>query len=275
MLTRVGVNDRALQAVGNALRAEKDGDLNAARQTWEEAAAGRLRVPGAEYRLAILEIERNDLTAADIHLTKSLMAGEMMASCYFVNACFAGKNMNYAEASKQLALAVKVEPFSAKYLFCWGEALRRAGKTQAGIDAITQALNRPASPADLELFEFKRRLARVESGHDEAIKAELAEHLAKPPVGGDWLLLAAAQDLGRAAYPAAAGHLGEASRILSHHAFGWLVQDYVFRAYASHPEVGRLLNVPAPDPSGKPLDPGAWPAEEADPAVWPPFAPAL
>ena len=274
-LARVGVNDRALEAAGAGLHAEKTGDFKTARQTWESAVAGQVRLPGADYRLAMLEIQHGDFAAADIHLSDSLAAGEMMASCYFVNACFAGKKGDYTEAARQLAHSVHVEPFSAKYLFCWGEALRRSGKTQAGIDAITQALDRPASPSDIELFNFKLRLARIEAGHDQAFEKELAEHLAKAPVTGDWLLLAAARDLSLAAFPAAAGHLRDAAHVLAPEAFNVLVQDFAFQGYVTRPEVAALLKVQPPAPSTGPMDPGAWLADESDPAVWPPFSPAL
>ena len=274
-LTRAGVNDRALEAVDKGLSAEKGGNLDAARQTWEGAVAGQVRLPGASYRLAMLDIQRNDLADADIHLSDSLAAGEMMASCYFVNACFAGRKSNYVEAARQLSQAVRVEPFSAKYLFCWGEALRRAGKTQAAMDAIKQALSRPASAADLELFNFKLRLTRIQAGHDQSMDTELASNLAKTPVPGDWLLLAAANDLNRAAFPTAAKHLKDAARALTPGLFNLLVQDFAFQGYVTQPDVAALLKVPPPSVSPMPFDPGAWPAEEADPAVWPPFSPAL
>ena len=237
--------------------------------------AGRLRLPGAEYRLAMLDIERQDFAAADIHLNNSLTAGEMMSSCYLVNACFAAKKADFNGAVKQLAHAARLEPFSGKYLFCYGEALRRAGKTQAAVETLGQALDRPGAPPDLELIEFKQRLAKVEAGQDEAFNKELADHLAQKPVGGDWLLLAAAQDLLHGAYPAAASHLADAARGLSPHAFSVLVQDYLYQGYAGRPELAGVLKVPAPAPSGKPFDPGAWPFSEVDPATWPPFPPAL
>ncbi len=274
-LTRIGVNDRALEAVDRGLQAEKAGDLNAARQTWESAADGRGRLPGADYRLAMVAIRNNDISGADIHLADSLAAGEMMASAYFVNACFAGKKGDYLKAAQQLAHAVRVEPFSAKYMFCWGEALRRAGKAQAAADAIAHALDRPASPSDLELFTFKLRLAKIEAGQDATFDAELTAHLSKTPVAGDWLLLAAARDLSHAAYPSAAGHLREAARVLMPERFHLFVQDFAFQSYANRPDVTVLLNVPPPPSSVGPLDPGAWPTDEADPATWPPFSPAL
>lgn len=275
LLTRGGVNDRALEASGVGLRAEKAGDLKTARQTWEAAVAGQVTLPGADYRLAMLDIQQGDLANADIHLSSSLAAGEMMASCYFVNACFAGHKSNYAEAARQMSHAVRVEPFNAKYLFCWGEALRRAGRAQAAIDAITQALDRPAPSSDIDLFKFKLRLAKIESGHDAAFEAEFADHLARGPVTGDWLLLAAARDLSRAAFPAAVDHLRDAGRAMTPELFNLLVQDFAFQGYATRAELAPLLKIPPPPPSVGPMDPGAWPADEADPAVWPPFSPAL
>ena len=275
LLLRNGVSDRALEAANTALHAEKTGDLKTAHDLWQGVVAARMPLPGAEYRLAILDIQRGDLPAADIHLSNSLSAGEMMASCYFINACFAGKKSNYPEAARQLGNAVRIEPLNAKYLFCWGEALRRAGKSQAGIDTIAKALDRPASPAELALFVFKQRLARAEAGHDAAFDAEVADHLSKGPVEGDWLLLAAAQDLGRAAYPAAADHLKAAARVLPPEAYSLRVHDYLFQGHAGNDLVGPLVKVAPPPASGDPLDPSAWPAGEADPAVWPPYAPVL
>ena len=274
-LARVGVNDRALEASDSGLHAENAGDLKTARQTWQAAVDGQVRLPGADYRLAMLDIQQGDLANADIHLSNSLAAGEMMASCYFVNACFAGKKSDYTEAAKQLSYAVRIEPFNAKYFFCWGETLRRAGKAIAGVDALTQALNRTASTSDIELFRFKLRLAKIEAGHDEAFETEFADSLAKPPVSGDWLLLAAARELSRADFPAAVGHLQAATRVLTPEVFNLLVQDFAFQSYATHPEVAALLKFSPPPSSMGPMDPGAWPADEADPAVWPPFAPAL
>ena len=275
LLARVGVNDRAMNTINSGLRAEKAGSTEAARQSYEAAVTGRARVPGAEYRLAMLDIERNDFASADIHLNNSLTAGEMLSNCYFVNGCFAAKKGDFAEVSRQLAHTVKLEPFSGKYLFCYGESLRRAGKTQAAVEVLGQALDRPGAPPDLELIEFKQRLAKVELGQDEVFNKEMADHLAKRPIGGDWLLLAAAQDLLHGAYPAAAGHLGDAAKVLSPHAFSVLIQDYLYQGYTAHPEIAPILKVLPPTPSPKPLDPGAWPFSEADPATWPPFSPAL
>ena len=227
LLARVGLNDRALGAANLGLHAEKTGDTSTARQTWDSAVAGQVWLPGADYRLAMLDIQKGDLTSADIHLSRSLAAGEMMASCYFVNACFAGKKSDYAEAARQMAHAVRVEPFNAKYLFCWGETLRRAGKSQAGDrrDQRRPSTDPPRRPIS-SCLPSSCGMAKIEAGHDEAFDAELADHLAKTPVTGDWLLLAAARDLTRSAFPAAAGHLRDAAHVLPPEVFNLLVQDF-------------------------------------------------
>lgn len=275
LLARVGINDRAMDTVNAALRAEKAGDTAAARQSYEAGAAGRVRLPGAEYRLAMLDIERQEYEAADIHLNNSLTAGEMLAPCYFVNAWFASRKTDFVGASKQFAHAARLEPFNARYLFCYGEALRRAGKAQAAIDVLGQALDRPGAPSDLELIEFKQRLAKVEFGQDEAFNKDLADHLAAAPVSGDWLLLAAAQDLVRGAYPAASAHLAQAAKVLPPHSFSVLIHDYLYQGYTNRVEITPILKVLAPTLSGRPLDFSAWSFSEADPATWPPFPPVL
>ncbi len=188
--------------------------MDTARRAYNEAVARRVGLPGAEYRLALLAIQRGDIVDADLHLVHSTAAGEMVAGCDYIRATFAGSQGNFGEAGRQLEGATRAEPFNGKWYFCWGECLRRQGKPRAALAVLEQALDRPFSREEGDLYVFKIGLAKIEAGGDDEFNAALDQHLQQKNVPGDWLLLAAARELDRAAYPAAAEYLAKAEKVM-------------------------------------------------------------
>ncbi len=267
------VNDRVLATINKALTDEKAGDLDTARRAYNEAVARRVGLPGAEYRLALLAVQRGDIVDADLHLVHSTKAGEMVAGCDYIRATFAGSQGNFGEASRQLEGATRAEPFNGKWYFCWGECLRRQGKPHAGLTALEQALDRPFSREEGDLYLFKIGLAKIESGGGDEFNASLDQHLQQKNVPGDWLLLAAARELDHAAFPAAAAYLAKAEKVMTPETFDMRVQDYFFHAHAHEPDVAAYLGRPLrPDTSeaGRTImDPASWTPERADPGSWP------
>ena len=267
--------ERALEAASRALRAERGRDFQAARTIYEEMINQQAPMPAAEYRLALLSLHEGDPLQTELHLNRAVLAGNDVADCSLLRASLAGMKGNYAEASTQLAAAVRAEPFNAKFCFCWGESLRRAGRLTDAIERLTQTLDRPDNAAARELYLFKLRLAKVESGGEDAFDAEVAAHVDQPSPGGDWLLLSAGREIGRRNFALAAERLQQAKGTLPPEVFSVYVQDYLFQTQAGRPELSAVLNVTPPLISAAadaPLqDPSVWTAAEADPATWPPF----
>ena len=267
--------ERVLDAANRALKAERGRDYQAARTIYEEMINRQEPMPWAEYRLALLLLHQGDLLQTEIHLNRAVLAGDDVADCSLLRASLAGMNGNYADVSTQLAAAVRAQPFNAKFCFCWGESLRRAGRLTEAIERLTQTLDRPDNAAARELYLFKLRLAKVESGGDGAFDAEVAAHVDQPNPGGDWLLLSAAREIGRRNFGLAAERLQQAKGTLPPVEFSVYVQDYLFQTQAARSELSAVLNGPPPvsgAPTDAPLqDPAVWTAAEADPAVWPPF----
>ena len=270
-------SERTLAAADRALAAERVRDYQGARAIYEEAIRRQLPMPAAEYRLALLSLHQADYPRAEAHLSRSIMAGDEIADCELLRASLAGMKGNYSDVAAFLAAAARAQPFSAKFCFCWGEALRRAGRLSEAGERLTQALDRPDSTAARELYLFKVRLAKVESG-DETFDAELSGHLDQSSPDGEWLLLAAAREIGRGNFAPAAVRLTKAKAVLPPDVFDVYAQDYLFQARVERPELSTLLSVPIPANAASgdaPLqDPAAWTAAEADPAVWPPFTKA-
>ena len=124
---RPGPDDRSTRRS----RTKRPANLDTARRAYNDAVARRVGLPGAEYRLALLAIQRGDIVDADLHLVHSTAAGEMVAACDYIRATFAGSQGNFGEAGRQLEAATRAEPFNGKWYFCWGECLRRQGKPHA------------------------------------------------------------------------------------------------------------------------------------------------
>ena len=262
-----------METVDKALKDEKAGNLDAARRAYNDAIARRVGLPGAEYRLALLAIQRGDLRDADVHLVHSTAAGEMVADCDYIRATFAGSQGNFGEAGRQLEGATRAEPFNAKWYFCWGECLRRQGKPRAALAVFEQALDRPFSREEGDLYFFKIGLAKIEAGGDDEFNAALDQHLHQRNAAGDWLLLGAARELDHAAYTAAAEYLAKAEKAMTPGLFESRVQDYSFRTHAGEPDVAAYLSrPPRPDvtEAGRSvMDPASWLPERADPGSWP------
>ena len=154
-------------------------------------------------------------------------------------------------------------PPTGKYFFYWGECLRREGKPQAAVTAFEQALERPYTAEDGDLYLFKQRLAKVELGHDEVFNAELASHLKQPPVGGEWLLLAAAQDFEHQAYASAGERLKQATDRLPSAVYAAITHDYLFQAQAKRSEVATQLDGTPTKKEQKAVPPKSAPQPEA------------
>ena len=265
-------SEQALQVANEGMQAEHAGDADKARKIYETALAKHVDLAGINYRLALLAVQRNDRLEAEQRIERSRLDGENLADGCYVLARLAADKGDYDEAADQFQRATHAQPFSGKHFFYRGELLRRQGQPQAAVAAFAQALVRPYTAESGDLYLFKQRLAKVEFGHDDAFNAELADHLKATPVAAEWLLLAAAQELDRQAYPAAAEHLRLASDRMPAAIYAGLTHDYFFQTHAKRSEVAPLLNrsVNLDISSAGPtvLDPGNWGPERGDPGTW-------
>ena len=267
------LSEQAFQTANEGLRSEHTGDVDGARKIYETALSKHIELAGINYRLALLAVQRNDRLDAEQRLERSTLDGEYVADCCYVLARLAADKGDYDEMTSQFQRAARARPFNGKYFFYWGEAMRRQGKPQAAVAAFEQALDRPYTAESGDLYLFKERLAKVEYGRDEAFNAEIASHLKQTPVAGEWMLLAAAQELDHQAYADAAEHLRLAADRLPSALYSSYTHDYFFQGYAKRSEVMSLLNrvPPLAISSAGPtvLDPGSWSPGRADPGTWP------
>ena len=105
---------------------------------------------------------------------------------------------------------------------------------------------------DTDLIIFKQRLARIEVGNDTSFQAELAAQLDREDVSGETWLLAAANEISRAAFPAAVEDLRRAAHLLPPALLRSRLRDYVFQAQARQPDLAAFWSSLAPAPAGVP-----------------------
>lgn len=270
-----GVSEAAFQAVNKAMAAAREGDRNTARQTLEAAQRHELLIPGLDYRLALLAIERADMPEAKLRLDSAMAAGQELAACCYVRAMLAGALGDYSRASDECARAAYAEPFSARYLFFWAECLRRSGRLAPAIERFEEALTRPSSPADREYIAFKLRLAKIEAGKTADFSGEFARQLKAEPGDPRWLLTVAAMALEVGDASGAAAQYEKASRLLPAATFDLYIRDYLLISHSTEKEIAPYYRrgagpvSPSPNVSAITVDPISWTLESADPAAWP------
>jgi hypothetical protein len=259
----------ALDTISVAFEKERTGDFPAALALLQSLGQPPLALPGTEYQLAMLALRAGNPVHEKLHLDRSLAAGQQMAPCYYLRAALAGANGDYQTASAQLRLAAEAEPFTGRYFFYWGEALRRNGQFPEAVAALRQALTRPIT-GERVLYSFKFRLAQIEAGNAPFIAA-LEDRLRQPAPTGDWLLLAAAQNLQRHAPSAAAQFMQRAAGLLAPDILNTCEADFAFQNYAGEPEIAKLLAAAAAaagSDNSIVLDPTLAAPASADPALW-------
>jgi tetratricopeptide (TPR) repeat protein len=267
------VSEQAFQKINEVLAAGKKGDSAAAQRLIEDAERQRIDIPGAAYRLALIAIQRGDQTQAEVQLDRAAGIPAQRAAAAYISAAVNGSQGNFTRAATMLETAVYAEPFSARYLFFWGEALRRAGKLKDAIERLEWAQSRPASPADAEFIAFKCRLAKIEAGRESEFAAELEGKLKLDPVPAYWLLTAAAQEVQRTDFPAAARFLQKVARILPADELNQQMRDYFFTPLAARKEFAPYFARSGPPPVPITVislhsDPAAWTLQSGDPAAW-------
>ena len=264
------VADQVLDAI-------QHGRVMEASSLLEGAHRRRLRLPGMNYQGALLAFHQGDESKAEDWIDAAIAANEFVPECLYLRANHAAAAGDFEEAVKAMEAAARAAPFTPRYFFFWAECLRRKGNPALALPQFNQALRCRPTTADADLILFKMRLAIIESGKDANFEKQLADKLGQEPVSPDTLLLAAANEVNRSAYPAAAGYLRRAASLLPPATLRLRLRDYLFRAQANRPDLAKVwtdLLPPNAQDASKPakasvcVDPATRGLGEADPSGW-------
>ena len=280
------LSDTNATLIDQAMAAEQNNDFKTAADLLGKVKASGEHVPGLTYQLAQLAVFQADYTKALPLLNEALAEGESLGDSYNMRATLSSRSgLVRGTGMNDYETATKVDPFGARNFFYWGEALRRAGKDQAALVRLKQAIDRLREPELESIYRLKIRLAQIEAGQEKDFADELARQLALPNPEMDWLVTAAAQEMHEGKFAAAAGYLdraaqrgdGEtfAARLRDYYLFQFKYEKELARFYTKAPsaKAGSADNPPAPAVSPAP-DAAMPPAIGLDvPALPPPASP--
>jgi Tfp pilus assembly protein PilF len=234
------IDPAAAKIIDEAMAAEQDRDFRKATDLLLKVQQDFPHVRDLDFHLANLALEENDPARALPLLNQSIAEGEQVAASYKVrgtvlNRKAPGRGMDDFES------ATKVDPFSAENFYFWGEALRRAGKPQAALVKLQQAMDRLREPALEAEYRLKIRLTQVELGQEPQFAAEMAQQLAQTPPPPEWLLTAAAIALQHRNFAQAADFLDKASHGMSPDLFSLNMRDYFFFGYRQEKQLAKFF----------------------------------
>lgn len=268
---------QATELVGQALRAEKSGDIPKAVDLFTEAEKAHPDFPGIRYRLALLALRQGEKGKTRTLLDRSLESGEEVAAVHNLQSALARLENQPQLGFAELEAATRAEPFNPKYFYFWSEALRRAGRQPEAAAKLEEALLRATDPTDETLYQFKLRLVKIELNRESEFANDLAAWLQGASIApAEWLLTAAALALKREDYPGAAAQIAKARQLLSPATANFLLNDQTFRDNSWRPELAAFYGGPLM--TTLPVRPATPPAPAPAPPVAikpiPPSAPA-
>lgn len=235
-----------LEVIDAAMSAEASGNYAKAIELLQQAQHNNAaHLPGVDYRLALLHHQAGDPSRVEPLLDLSIAEGEEVAACCNLRGTIANQRDGADEGLEDLERATRLDPFNARYLFDWGEALRRAGKPQVALVQLRHALDRLQEPALLGLYALKVRLCEVETAQEDRFGEEMAAQLRLTPPPVEWLLTAAAVEMHRSNFPAAAEDLNKVRALIGERETAARLQDVFFKNFSREEELVRFF-VPTP-----------------------------
>lgn len=242
-----------LQLIDQAMAAEAAKNYAKAIALLEQAQRDAGHIYGLNYRLAALCREANEMPRVLPLLNLSIAQGEEVAACYNLRGTFSNQYERTAQGPGDLEKATQLDPFNARYLFGWGEALRRAGKLQSALAQLHRAVDRLQEPALLPSYALKVRLTQLALDQENSFAAELTAKLKLIPPPTDWLLTAAAVEMRHGNFSAAAEDLARIRALIGAGETTLLLQDVYFENFAREKELSEFFEGPAASASSAAL----------------------
>ena len=231
------------------LAADEHGDLKVARQLALDIKKDLPDSPEVDLYLATIQVRQNEFKIPENDLARAVDAFTPPREAAAINdhlGFLYARHRDFPRAALAFSDAASTDPFNPEHFQHWAEAERREGHLQDAIDHFTQALARlplgsPSNSSRREEIGMKIRLAQVEMGKDQDLKAEIDAQLKLPVPSGYWLLTAAGYGLQHNDMTLAVSSLQKARATLSADDYAALTNDYFFHSFSSGLDVAGLL----------------------------------
>ena len=186
----------AAELVEQALVSEHAGNWNDASERFIAAKHKDLNYRGILFRVGKLAFDQGRYDTSDRLLDRAIAFRENIDAANYIRGLIATRRGDLPTAERLFETATKVEPFVPDFYYYWAEALRLDHHPHDAIQRYEQAGRRARDDQDLAVCQFKVRMARLESGEDEKLKAEIEQLRSTGILSLDWLLTEAGIALG-------------------------------------------------------------------------------
>jgi len=194
----------------------------------------------AEFQQTIEALQRGELEVAERLAREALekSAADDQPAARNLLGMVLGQAGRYEEAIDLFKRNADANPQNAGAFANWAQALRRAGRSGEAIAPMEKAVE---LLPDSALYAFQLRLARIESGEDEAVGRTTMGQLQENPAAADWLLTAAAIALHREKWDEAKTLLTQAKISMELQYFAEILQDPAFLKHADREELAGVF----------------------------------
>ena len=186
----------ANELVEQGLIIEHTGRWSDASELFIAAKHKDLQYRGILFRVGKLAYDKGDFDTADRLFARALAFGENIDAANYLRGVIATRRRDFPAAERFFEAATTAEPFVPDYYYYWAEALRLNHRPHDAIQRYEQAARRTRDDQDQTVCQFKVRMARLESGEDEKLKAEIEEQRRTGLLPLDWLLTEAGIAIG-------------------------------------------------------------------------------
>ncbi len=239
----------AAALIDQAMAAQSTGQFTKAAALFNQVKRGDSHVEGLDYHLAYLDFLSGDFAAAMPALNHSIEEGEALGACYGLRGLIESRRRGNGKGLHDFEASTQADPFDPKSFFYWGEALRRFGKPQEALVRLQEAIDRTESPVELAAYRLKARLAQIDAGQEQEFAKQLAEEMARPVAPLEWVLTAAAVEMQKGNFEAAAADLDRAQKLAGPAILHVALRDFFFAAFADKEPVAAYYGKPPAPPA--------------------------
>ena len=165
---------------------------------WEDAAKRliaakykNIALGGILFHAGKLYYDHSDFDSADRLFESAIGFGENVDGANYYRAMIASGRSDFPAAERFFEAAMNAAPFNADYYYSLAETLRKEHRPKDAIARYEQAARR-GQETEQTICRFKARMAALEAGDVDPIRAELEQKQKLGPLPIDWQMTAAA-----------------------------------------------------------------------------------
>ncbi len=237
----------AEELVEHAVMSERLGQWDDAAKRLIAAKYKNMSLTGVLFHAGRLYYDHSDFESADRLFESAIGFGENVDTANYFRGMIAVSRNDFPAAERFFEAATNAAPFNADYYYSLAETLRKDHRPKEAMARYEQAARRGAEESAQMICLFKARMAALEAGDADPVKAELEQQRKLGNLSVDWLMTDAALaihhgDINEAVVLVDQARAADESRLFAR--FAACVSDRFFTAASeSNQELARACRI--------------------------------